>query len=74
MENNQIGATIGNLSSIDFNNGDNHTYALVVNASYAGKFRIVGPELLATTRFDFETDSRRYPVLLFQFTLACVDH
>ena len=38
---------------------DSHTYSLISDASYQGKFMINDTELVATVTFDFETDAKR---------------
>jgi len=61
-ENEAAGTVIGTLSSLDPNSKDSHTYTLISDASYQGKFMINDTELLAMVTFDFETDSKSFLV------------
>ncbi|MFY0625364.1 MAG: Ig-like domain-containing protein [Reichenbachiella sp.] len=56
-ENNEVGAVVGTLSTIDPNVADVHTYSLVAGGGDAdnASFTISGNELLAAETFDFET-------------------
>ncbi len=65
LSNNQIaedaatGATVGQLTSVDANNGDTHSYTLVAGAGDTDNaaFTIVGNELRTVSSFNFETKS-----------------
>jgi hypothetical protein len=53
-ENNQAGAVVGTLSTVDPDQGDTHTYALL---STGTPFSVVGDKLVASSALDFETKS-----------------
>ncbi|MEQ8959524.1 MAG: Ig-like domain-containing protein, partial [Coleofasciculus sp. C2-GNP5-27] len=56
-ENNVVNAVIGNLSTIDANAGDSHTYSLVsgTGSTDNASFNISGNQLRASVVFDFES-------------------
>ena len=67
-ENVALGSTIGNLSSIDQDTGDNHSYTLTNTTSYPdnSSFNISGTTLLTNTNLDFEAKPN-YTVLIQTF-------
>ncbi|MCB0133034.1 MAG: cadherin domain-containing protein, partial [Caldilineaceae bacterium] len=57
-ENEPAGTVVGNLSTVDADAGDSHTYSLVAGAGDGGNasFTIVGSELRTAASFDFESE------------------
>ena len=56
LENEAVGTLVGDLSAIDINAGDSHTFELVSGAGDEGngQFSIVGTQLFSNAEFDYE--------------------